>query len=486
MACEWDESSLTIDALPYWKKYLNDLGRVRGLASTDIELARGLVWHRIGTTYAESADKWRCCTCGNSHDAEVAVEFAEAQEALENCLALVPTYVPAYEALAELYDDGDEPEKSADTYRRLLNQVPDNTDALETLVQHYLAQDEPLEAQLYTQRLLKLKPLDAEAKSLGHAAHRATARWYARRCEFEQGRAEFAAGDALWPARRGDFDVLGCRAVLEIKAEDAAAARQLVTRAQESLDEPAPLWLLMMIEATRYELPAQETCLYENRWTMALRNKCQSSTAGVMCRLMRGYLETDEVYACRADHVTQLVAYVRRCSRVRWRQEDLREVCEFLDERDETKLLDKYVRKGQRTFPDAGYYHALSGRLEIDRGPRRCRRKKAIKSLRRAVELLVAAADPRDEEVLQDAKRSLTFIEELAQRSRFPHFFADPDSQDDRSTAASGDFSTSDQLPAELYQRLIEMCKAQGVDPDVVIREFAAQANIPIRDDKGK
>jgi Tfp pilus assembly protein PilF len=491
LAREWSKFTAPTDAVPFWQKYVLDLQRLAGLPPAERDVAQGLVWHRLSSTYAEKADALRHCPCGASHVEEVAESMDRAKGYLEKCLALVPNYAPAYEVLATMYQAAGQPDQAAAAYRRALEHLPDDTDALTFLVQHDLTRNEPLEAQPYAQRLQRLKPLDKKVKALVWSTHVGAARWYARQQQFDRGRAEFDAADALLPDLSGDYDVLAHKAVFEMKAANADAARQLIERAQESLQEPTPLWLFLTIETTRYELPEAETWLYEKRWNDALKKKCAAATAGAMCKLMRAHLDTQQAYRCRADHVKRLLAYVRRCSRVKWRNEDLREVCEFLDRVKERKLLDKYVRKGQRQFPDAAYYHGRFGELELRRSPRRFNRNKVRKSLERAIELAAASNDPRDELVLEEAKRNLTFVKEAEQRGfRGPPSFFDParyddgDFDDDFDDGGIDDGPNIDAsalpiAPNELMDVLLDMCEELGLDPEQVLGDAAAQDGLP-------
>ncbi|MFV1967656.1 MAG: tetratricopeptide repeat protein [Pirellulaceae bacterium] len=414
--------------LPFWRRYTQDLADCTELDPARRDLAQALVWLRLARAFGREADAKRHCPCGASHDEECEEAIEAAVTCLEHCFKLAPKHAPAYRALAELHEKAEQPEKVAAAYQRLVQHAPDDFDALRHLAEYYLEEDNPVRAQPFAEQARRAKPLDRQATELMGATHVAAARYYALQGEFDRGRAELQAADALIPERRADYDMLGRKAALETRAGAADAARELIEQAQESLVEPAPLWLVMTIEAVQYELPKEEAWLYEKRWTDALKRRGQGVTAGAMCRLVLAYLETRGARRAWAEYQESLVAYVKRCARVKWRPEDLRDVCVLLMELQELDLLRKYVRKGLKKFRDIAIFHALDGLLEIGRGPSRCNHDKARTSLQAAVELAEQSNDPRDQKAMEFARLSLTLLDELANRP--PGGFSD-DSYDE-------------------------------------------------------
>ncbi len=226
------------------------------------------------------------------------------------------------------------------------------------------------------------------------------------------GRSFETAADLL-PASSSSSEVLARKACLETRAGRSDLARQLIEQAHQELEEPTPLWLLMAIEARRYRLPRKEIWLYEERWSDSLRRRCRGDTAGAMAKLVRAYLEEGSRDAPARDYVTQLLGYLKRCSRLRWQSEELREVCALLLELDEDDVLRKLTRKATKRFPEIAFFHSLEARLELLRGPFAYNQAKAEASLRAAMELASSSGDPRDQEILSSTQRTLTALLEL-------------------------------------------------------------------------
>lgn len=463
------ERSDEYDAEEYWRKYLRDLKNVSSLSPSERNLASGMVWLHLAENGVDSATHFRSCRCGTDHTLDIEEYEEEAMEAFERCLTLAPTYVPAYERLASFHLLAGRPDAAAQAWRRLLSRVPDNPDALFYLATYYLSEDELLKAREFAERARAQRPLDKEVGKLLWAAHVGTARYFAREGQCEEARQELATADQLQPARQNDYDVLARKAILETKAGCIDAARQYVEQAQELLIEPTALWLAMTIEAIRYDLPTEDAWLYEKRWQDGLKRRCRSETAGLMCRLMHAHLLTQPPYPNRSEHVQQLLKYVRRCSRVKWQAEDLRTVCDFLNHEQEEELLMKFAKKGVKKCPEVALFHLLVGTAEIGKGPMRCDFRAAMNHLQEAIRLGFASNDPRDEDVVSDAKRAVSLLEGYL--SDFDED-EDDDYDDDESYDCedeSYDGAATGLSPGEIMDRIRDMCGRMGVDPDKVL-----------------
>ena len=414
------------DPEKYWRKYLQDLKKLRLFSPAQRDLARGLVWLRLAEYYEEDADDFRNCRCGMDHQPQIEEAEEQAEYAFEQCIKLAPDHGPAYVAAALFYTSVDQPEKAAEFYRRLLDHEPDNLAALIALATHYISHGEGLKAREFALRAHGLKPLDNDTRKLLWNTHAAAARELARSGQCDKARDELADADRLQPARKDNFDVLARKAVLEFKAGNTDAARQLVDQAREQLDKPAALWLVMAIEAIRFDLPWQEVHLYEKRWLQALKKRCHGETAGLMCHLLGEHTNTFQPYSGHNEHMLHLLQYIGRCTRVKWHPKGLRLVCEFLEQLEELELLAKFAKKGIRKHPEVGYFHWLVGMVEFREGPFACNRPLAIEQLQMAIELASKSGDPRDQRIVKNAKQCLGMIEDTSHH----HDEYDDDSDD--------------------------------------------------------
>jgi len=458
------------DAEKYWRKYLCDLENLPALSPTQRDLARGMVWLRLAEGCVIDATRFRNCRCGADHGPDIEEAEGRARDAFEQCLTLAPAYSPGYAAAAGFHAAADRPEEAAGVYRRLLEHAPDHLDALLFLAKHHISRGNPLKAREFALCAREQKPLDRETGELLWSTHVGAARELARTEQFDKARDAVAAADRLLPARKDDYDVLARKAVLEIKAGNAGDAQRFVEQAQEVLGEPTALWLAMTVETIRYDLPWQEVCLYEQRWRQSLKRRCRSETASLMCQVLGAQLETSSQPSSRNEaHVRNLLQYVSRCSRVKWRQEDLRRVCEFLEKMAELKLLTKFAKQGMRKFPEVGYFHWLMGMMEMEKGPFKFSRHLTIYRFQQAIKLASKSSDLRDKQIVENAKRCLGLVE--AASPDCVHLDDDGDDLDEYSEGCY-DNDIDGLSPEEMREIIRTTCERAGLDPEAVLDEI--------------
>jgi tetratricopeptide (TPR) repeat protein len=421
--------------------------------------------------HAREASLLQHCPCGDSHHELVQQRVEEAERCLESSLGLTPAHEPAYQALVDLYEGAKLPDKAAEVHRRALQQLPDRFDSLLFLAKYHAQRDEPFEARPFVLRARQAKPLDPSLPALIWDMHTEAARALALRGDFAQARREFEQAVALLPERRNDFDLLARRAVLELKAGCHAESHALVTQAVEGLPEPTPLWLSLSIQSALYLLPDQ-AAMYDERWTEALRRRCQGSTAARMCRLFE-QPEYQPAVSARRDRRRKLIDYVRRCSRVKWQAEELRDVCAFLINAQESVILKKFVRKGVKQFSEMAFFHLLEARLAVEAPwPRRSIRRGRT-SLKRALELAKKSSDPRERELVEPIQQLLTVLEEDGRLPRRPHFGPG------RTTGSAFDDGPAGVSIDELRSEFAALCDELGLDFESLMEQSADEDEFP-------
>ncbi len=101
-----------------------------------------------------------------------------------------------------------------------------------------------------------------------------------------------------------------------------------------------------------------------------LKKKCKSETAGEMASLLGTFMSTDIDYPGRDRHVKELVAYLRRTTRLKYRREDIERVCEFLCHvPKETELVEKLVKHGLKSHPQSALLNYRAGLIEMEGEP---------------------------------------------------------------------------------------------------------------------
>ena len=160
----------------------------------------------------------------------------------------VPQLRSAYVALAEAFDDRDQPDQAAAAYRTLLERFPDHMPAVEFLFHYHVQREEMFQARDYAFQARALKPASEQVQGMVQAAHFGAARQHALEGRFEEGRAELAAAAQISVKSGMAYESAVRRAMLEYKAGQADAGRRLIDEALAQGPEPAVL-LALGIEA---------------------------------------------------------------------------------------------------------------------------------------------------------------------------------------------------------------------------------------------
>lgn len=469
------------DAERHWLRYEADLATLPLFSEQERALARALVWKRLTTELLREHANVEDILYGPA-DREITSKILSYAE---KCAELAPEYAFSYRLLAKACDEVEEDDRAADAYVRLLAKFPEEFDALLWLMDYHQQGDDPEAALEYAERARKLRPLDDRLKLNTPYLRLALMRRLAVAKRFAEAREQYAIAESAVPAIREDFAVLARRALLEEKAGDLEAAEQWRSRAAELLVEPTPLWFVLAAETRRYKLPPARAKHWNDLWKKDLKKPCRSETAGAMCRVLENYLRADAVYVGRSGHITELKKYVRRCTRVKWREEDLRDVCEFLKQLEEfaqsdLSTLEKFVVKGTALFPSSPYFHFERGRLEIDKGPIDCNRHLAHASFTKAAELAQKAPGVENEHILHQAREKLTFLGEVGLQSSYLDFGGffddfeddfDDDDLDEWDDSPEGAFPPMPELinNPEVREMIAAMARRFGVDPDLAL-----------------
>ncbi|OYV93961.1 MAG: hypothetical protein B7Z73_03090, partial [Planctomycetia bacterium 21-64-5] len=399
------------EALACWQKYARELDGATGLEAGERQRIQALVWWHVGMVTAAET-RAGPLVMRPSHDKKLDDRRDRAVEALEESLRFDPQRRETHDSLITLYEEWEQPELAAEARRKLLAALPDDLEALKASADYDLRHDQPQQALDNVRRARKLKPLDAflveqeRSALLGVARHEALAgRW-------DEGRSAFALAESLRPASSADYSVLARRALFELKAGEKPRAEALIEKAKGSLAEPAPVWLVLAIEAARYKLPAAKRGDFNRELQAALRKKKNGETAGRLAELVAAYRGVEIEYPEKAEHLRLVLDYLRGTSRTKYAERDLIEVCRLLEPMpDEQPLYEQMVRRGLKNFPKCPVFHVLSAEQELGRGPFGCNIRAARTRLQKA--LALAQADPEGKygELVDAVKRHLAMLE---------------------------------------------------------------------------
>jgi hypothetical protein len=368
-------------AIHYWTDYIEDLGKVPSLGPDERKLARALVWNHVAGLHREEVDdladedgppaflrpRRQRGPRSRRQSKELTAAKKAVVAAIEKSLKLAPEHQHTYRLLVDVHHDWGDDKALEAAAQRLLAKFPEDLETLQLLARHLYERKDPRAALPYVVSGRRLKPLDDSLRTLEWSVRVGLARQYAIERKWDQGRAEFAAADALKVENRGEFSYLARKAMLEYKAGQAEAGDRHVQEAREALVEPAPLWLALLIESIRFKLPKDATDRYAKLWEAELKKKRRSETAGEMAGLMLAFLASDTEYTGRATHINKVVSYLRKTATLKYRREDIEHVVEFLGRvgPKERALQKKLVNAGLKQYPDSVVLHLIAADMEM-------------------------------------------------------------------------------------------------------------------------
>jgi tetratricopeptide (TPR) repeat protein len=459
-ALVWEGPRGTIEGMEeYWRSYLKDLETAPGFPPQERPLAQALVWKRLGGAYLDNAqevaeDPFRGPAKTLRQEAESL--RAEAVACFNESLGLDPGNRSTRWALVQAQRERGRPDEAAAAARRLLDQFPDDFETLDFLVAHHFGRDEPEPALDYVLRARKLRPLDDAVARDEWGVRILRARTLALQGRFEEGRAEFAAAESASPELSRSLHCQARRAIFELKAGQTERGEAMIADFEESLSEPTALWLALLIEATRYKLPQADRGRFDARWTNAQSRKVRSDTAGALADLMAPFVAGKVTYEAREAHLVQVLGYLRRTTRIKYRLDDVKKVCAFLALLPKEQVLyAKLLARGQKLFPKAPTFLVLAGGLEISKGPLAGGNLKRARELyEKALPLAEASTDPLDTKLVPVIQQGLSMINDMHSGPMGLPF--------GRFGGRSGPFTAG---PAGFARFVEEMARTLGIDP---------------------
>jgi tetratricopeptide (TPR) repeat protein len=416
------------EAIDFWTKYAEDLKSVPGLTADERPLALALIWKHLAELYlevvedlSEDEDEPDFEYPGyddEDEDDELDLDLGSAKqkaiECIEKSIHLAPRHRPTYDLLVEAYEEWKEPAKLDKAKRRILKVFPDDLGTLTNLALHHQQKNEPARALQFIEQARKLKPLDEDLKTLEATIRISLARCLALEKRWDEGRNQFELVERLDPSKLRDYSYLGRKAIFETKAGARDAADRYEKEALGLLVESTPLWLVFHMESIRYKLTKAMQNHYAELWKKDLRKKCRSETAGAMAAFLSPYVGAKIDYPGRDKHVKDLVGYIERTTRLKYRLGDLEEVCQFLVCVPDTPgILEKLIQKGLKDHPQSVLVQMMTGGIEMGKGPIRCRPTIAKGHLEKALKFAESSTRTNETSLIPKIKEMLSVISEL-------------------------------------------------------------------------
>jgi tetratricopeptide (TPR) repeat protein len=429
-ADEIDDDSET--ARRCWTTYAGELETIPAFSSAERPLVEAMIWNRVAMLYrdeAESLDSPHSMMMmmramfRSDGEGEAARFKKLTVESLERSRGLAPQYLLTHRLLISAHKHWNNQAGLESAARALLERFPDDLETLTLLTDTCIERDQFDDALTYVQKARAQKPLDQSQRDKEKFIHIGLARKRALASRWDEGRDQFRAAEELSPDLCNEYSYLARKTLFEAKASQRDQSDRFLKEAQAAIDEPTPLWMVLAIESIRYGMSASTRGGYAELWAANLKKKCRSETAGEMASTLYAYVQVGVDYPGRAGHVKQLAAYLKRTTRLKYRQIDIERVCTFLRDLPEQKvLLAKLVKLGLKQHPESVLLNVEAGKLALAASKPPFINPAAKMHLEKAMRLAEGSTVPTDTALLPEIKSALTMINELdSAGSRFSH-----------------------------------------------------------------
>jgi tetratricopeptide (TPR) repeat protein len=421
-------------AVVLWRNYLQDLAHApAAFPGVDTKRVQALVWSRIGQILFDKAiereeeddifgigarlvgPKW-------TDDLDRAVEAFKQSSTLD------PARKKPYDKLVDIYLHFNKNDQAIEALEDSLKHFPDDVESLKQLIRLYRRADDYEGMLRCVLRYRELKPLDSENNLNLAWARLSLARRLTAKKNREAGRAEFDLVEKMTDNPIPSYVVTGSRAVFELKSGDDERARELAARAETEAKHRASAFLVIAIEAVRYGLSVPLRDRYIKEFKAALSSRPTSESAGELADLVNLYVKYDVSFTGCRDRFDEVASHLRKATNLKFKEHDLRKVCEFFAFGvDDTKLEMKFAKLGRKLFPGSLYYliREITAQLDDESSkldPRRTRRK-----LEKALEKSRNSAEPQNPEWISEVKDLINQMKDLENESfPFPFFGGGP------------------------------------------------------------
>ena len=200
--------------------------------------------------------------------------------------------------------------------------------------------------------------------------------------------------------------------MFEAKAGERDLSNEYLEQAHACLTEPTPLWLALAIESIRYRMTKATKDGYTKLWEADLKLKRQGETGGLMAALLDRCWKAGVEYTGRATHIKKVAAYVGPGSRLKYRQIDIENICDFLGHTNQNiATIQKLVAVGLKQFPRSALLNFKAAAFETGKGLFGGYR--ARQYLDTALKLAEASTEPKETALVVSIKKALTLLNEM-------------------------------------------------------------------------
>ena len=367
LACE--DRGIMGEAHTFWQTFEKSVASNPNLPKEHKDHIRALVWQRMGENADNMPDPDELDDLGLPFGMPKPKPLKpSAAECYEKSLQLAPDLTSSYVDLFHHYRRKDKPEEADRIARTLLERNPNHVLMLEEFGDFLMETEAYEEALELFNRAMKCSPLEKRLREKVATAQMYFARSLAEAGEFEEARELYKATLAIMDKRQ-HYSVLCKMAALEFKAKNADRAEELIAEAEAMQENRMALVFSMLVECIRAKLTKIKP-RFHKEFDALLKESPTPERAVVLANASAGYKAAGVKYYGQQTHEKKIRTYLDKAHKLKYSEEQLREICFALGVLNIAKLHMDYILTGQKQYPKDPFFYMAEVQYYLNRGPR--------------------------------------------------------------------------------------------------------------------
>ncbi|MDC0934700.1 hypothetical protein OAS39_00335 [Pirellulales bacterium] len=419
----FDETNYCVeDVVDSWEKYANYLPDCSEISPSERMIARSLVYLHVGRLCADEAAQLageQTAFAGEIYQKANQLRADNLlQRASKSFLAsqeFDPQNRAAYAEHCAAVSTQGEIERANAEHRKFADQFPDDFEAQLAAARHFRYDASmPAEAQEYLKKAEKLRPRNSDVGQMYWESALDAAQAAARTGRRDEAAAQLDLAERYLGLRREGWVLAAMRAAIVQKFDGPAAADQFLEAARSDKSLAPAITFAYCVCAFLCGVSNERRAeLNDQLKEVTAARRPASNVAGAIARFLIALDAGEFHYHGQNGHQKLVVAYLKRCPKKDWAESDLNDAISYLLLCESNRAVLKHLSQiGSKRRPDNPWPWIGLGVAEMDRGPRRCNRRRAISYFSKAIELNQNSPKyPLDTGLLSMAGQSLELLE---------------------------------------------------------------------------
>lgn len=269
---------------------------------------------------------------------------------IEKSLSYDPYDINSYHKVIAYYDKINNKTKVKKWVDTLVDHFPEDINALSIAANIAFERKTYKKALNFIDRILKLDPINKEAKAQKATFHVIKARKNITQKKFHIARKEFEAAAACTKKNTFDYGVILIKwGIMELLAENLEIGNNLIHEGVTLAGEGIKACFITVVES---KIMGLSSSLYKN-YNLLLSKQLKSPsehTAMELVNTARPYLNMS--YRGKQDDIKLVASYLKKAVSCSFDRESLLMICDYLHNSVSYNMLKIYAEQGRKTFPE--------------------------------------------------------------------------------------------------------------------------------------